>query len=141
MVAAGARHLIEEIVVRQRLDQRHRHVALRQGERETQADGTGVPITDPVFGTGLGRITGVFYIERVYHSRPEKTRAPGMARHRSRDATSDRRRPSPISPFQGRVVRSGLLWLVGISRTGRRDDGRPRWFWIGSRADDDKLLG
>ena len=35
MVGAGARHLLEEVVVAERLDQRHRNVVLRQYERKT----------------------------------------------------------------------------------------------------------
>ena len=55
MVGAGARHLLEEIVVAQRLDQADRDAVLRQRERQAQPDRPGADDDDaigPVMGCG-----------------------------------------------------------------------------------------
>ena len=38
MIGAGARHLLEEVVVTERLDEAHLHARLREREREAQPD-------------------------------------------------------------------------------------------------------
>ncbi len=48
MIGAGARHLLEEIVVVARFNQADAHVLLRQGEREAQPDRSGADDDDAV---------------------------------------------------------------------------------------------
>src|SRR5690242_4028945 len=38
MIGAGARHLVEVVVLAERLDQRHWHALLRQRQRQAEAD-------------------------------------------------------------------------------------------------------
>ncbi len=55
MVGAGPRHLLEEIVLAQRLDKRDRNVLLRQCERQAQTDRSGAHDDDTILkhGTSL----------------------------------------------------------------------------------------
>ena len=51
MIGAGARHLFEEIIVAQRLDEANFLVGLRQRQRQAQADGAGADDDDAI---GIG---------------------------------------------------------------------------------------
>ena len=48
MIGAGARHLLEEIVVAERLDEAHLHARLRERERQAQADGSSANDDDAI---------------------------------------------------------------------------------------------
>src|SRR5207302_3791040 len=48
MVAAGARHLVEEVIIRHRLDQRDGDVLLRQRQRQAKTDRSGAHHDDGV---------------------------------------------------------------------------------------------
>src|SRR5262249_19167286 len=53
MIGAGPRHLLEEIVVAERLDQRHGDIVLSEGERKAQAHGASADDDDAIgFGHG-----------------------------------------------------------------------------------------
>ena len=48
MIGAGARHLLEKIVVAEGLDQADRHARLRQGERQAEPDRPGADDDDAI---------------------------------------------------------------------------------------------
>ncbi len=48
MIGAGARHLLEEVVVAERLDEAHLHARLRERERQAQAHGSSANDDDAI---------------------------------------------------------------------------------------------